>query len=134
VLENGRLIGIITRWGLMRVLEGLLPRTSIRPMDDEELRRRLLSSVKEQSWAPRTPFDLKVVNGVVEFVGVVTDERQRTALRVLAENTPGVRDVVDHLLWVDLMSGIPLDPQPWERVDEPKPDAAGSSRSGSGTK
>lgn len=134
VLENGRLIGIITRWGLMRVLEGLLPRTSIRPMDDEELRRRLLSSVKEQSWAPRTPFDLKVVNGVVEFVGVVTDERQRTALRVLAENTPGVRDVVDHLLWVDLMSGIPLDPQPWDRVDEPNPDAAGSSRPGFGSK
>lgn len=133
VLENGRLIGIITRWGLMRVLEELLPRASTRPVDDEELRRRLLSSVKEQSWAPRTPFDLKVVNGVVEFVGVVTDERQRTALQVLAENTPGVRGVVDHLLWVDLMSGIPLDPQPWDRVDEAKPDAAGNSRSGVGS-
>lgn len=127
VLENGRLIGIITRWGLMRVLEGLLPRASTLPMDDEELRRRLLSSVKEQSWVPHTPFDLKVVNGVVEFVGVVTDERQRTALRVLAENTPGVREVVDHLLWIDLMSGIPLDPQPWERVDEPKRDAVDRS-------
>jgi CBS domain-containing protein len=133
VLENGRLIGIITRWGLMRVLEELLPRASTRPVDDEELRRRLLSSVKEQNWAPRTPFDLKVLNGVVEFVGVVTDERQRTALRVLAENTSGVRGVVDHLLWVDLMSGIPLDPQPWDRVDEAKPDAAANSRSGVGS-
>ncbi len=115
VLENGRLVGIITRWGLMRVLEDLLPRTNVRSVDDEELRRRLLSSVKEQSWAPRTPFDLKVVNGMVEFVGVVTDERERAALRVLAENTPGVRGVVDHLLWVDLMSGVPLEPKPWDR-------------------
>jgi len=115
VLENGRLIGIITRWGLMRVLEGLLPRTSARPVDDEELRRGLLSAVKEQSWAPRTPFDLRVANGIVEFVGVVTDERQRAALRVLTENTPGVRGVVDHLLWADLMSGVPLDPKPWDR-------------------
>jgi len=71
--------------------------------------------VKEQSWAPRTPFDLRVVNGIVEFVGVVTDERQRAALRVLTENTPGVRGVVDHLLWADLMSGVPLDPKPWDR-------------------
>lgn len=133
VLEKGRLIGIITRWGLMRVLEGLLPRTSIRPVDDEELRRRLLVAVKEQSWAPRTPFDLKVVNGVVEFVGVVTDERERTALRVLAENTPGVRGVVDHLLWIDLMSGVPLDPQPWDRADEPRRDVVTSSRSDPGS-
>ncbi|HEV7138637.1 MAG TPA: CBS domain-containing protein [Steroidobacteraceae bacterium] len=131
VLENGRLIGIITRWGLMRVLEGLLPRASVRPVDDEELRRRLLSSVKEQSWAPRTPFDLKVANGVVEFVGVVTDERERTALRVLAENTPGVRSVVDHLLWVDLMSGVSLDPQPWDRADEPQRNDATTSDLGS---
>ncbi len=130
VLEGGRLVGLVTRSDLMRVLEGLLPRAGIPPVNDEELRLRLLASLREQSWAPRTPFDLKVVDGVVELIGVVTDERQREAVRVLAENTPGVRGVVDHLLWVDPMSGIPLDPQPWDRADEPGRDAVGSSRSG----
>lgn len=129
VLQNGRLVGIVTRSDLIRVLEGLLLRTSTQPVDDAALRRRVLAALKEQSWAPRTPFDLKVVNGVVELVGVVTDEREREAVRVLAENTPGVRRVVDHLLWVDLMSGVPLDPQPWNRLDEPERSADASSRS-----
>jgi CBS domain-containing protein len=113
VLQDGRLIGIITRLDLVRALEQLLPRVDTQPVADAELRRRLLASLAEKSWAPRTSFDVKVEDGVVELLGAVTDERQRLALRVLAENTAGVRRVVDHLVWVEPMSGIALDPQPW---------------------
>lgn len=116
VLEDGRLVGILTRQDLLRALERLLPRVSAQPVTDAQLRRSLLASLAEQSWGPRASFDVKVENGVVELLGVVTDERQRKALRVLAENTPGVAGVVDHLLWIDPMSGIPLDPQPWSRT------------------
>lgn len=113
VLQDGRLVGMLTRHDLVRALERLLPRANAGPVADAELRRRLLASLAEQGWAPRASFDVKVEDGIVELLGVVTDERQRTALRVLAENTAGVRGVVDHLLWIDPMSGIPLDPQPW---------------------
>jgi CBS domain-containing protein len=116
VLEDGHLVGMLARHDLVRALERLLPRMDTQPVADAQLRRRLLASLAEQSWAPRVSFDLKVEDGVVELLGVVTDERQRRALRVLAENTSGVRGVVDHLLWVDPMSGIPLDPQPWGRT------------------
>jgi hypothetical protein len=34
------------------------------------------------------------------------DERARAALRVAAENVPGVRAVDDHLIWVDSISGM----------------------------
>ena len=118
VLREGRLVGILTRLDLIRALEQLLPRVDSQPVADAELRRRLLASLREQSWAPRASIDVKVQDGVVELLGVVTDERLRTAMHVLAENTAGVRAVVDHLLWVEAMSGIPLDPQPWSQTGE----------------
>jgi CBS domain-containing protein len=113
VLQQGRLVGMLTRSDLMRTLEILLPRIETRPVADANLRHRLLTSLREQRWAPRASFDVKVVNGVAELLGVITDERAREAIRVLIENTPGVRGVVDHLIWIDPMSGIPIDPQPW---------------------
>jgi CBS domain-containing protein len=117
VVEGGRLVGMLTRADLLRALEHLLPRTDTRPVADAELRRRVLASLREQKWAPRVPFDVKVVNGVVELVGVITDGQAREATRVLVENTPGVRSVVDHLIWIEPISGIPIDPQPWSAAD-----------------
>jgi hypothetical protein len=38
----------------------------------------------------------------------ITDERERQALVVAAENVPGVKEVRDHLAWVDAMSGMVL--------------------------
>jgi hypothetical protein len=32
--------------------------------------------------------------------GVILDEQKRRALRVAAENVPGVKAVVDHIVWV----------------------------------
>jgi osmotically-inducible protein OsmY len=34
------------------------------------------------------------------------DDRERAALRVIAENTPGVRSVEDQLTWTAPISGI----------------------------
>lgn len=111
VLENGRVTGIVTRADLLRQLQRLLPVADTRPVADPDLRRRILTSLKAQPWARSdTSVDLKVEDGIVELLGVVTDPRQRQAIRVLAENMPGVRGVVDHLLWVESMSGIPMEP------------------------
>lgn len=110
VVQDGRIVGVLTRSDLMRALESLLAKADTRPVADAELRRRLLVSLSEQSWGPRISFDVKVVNGVVELIGVITDSRTREATRVLAENTPGVRAVIDHLIWIEPMSGIPIDP------------------------
>jgi CBS domain-containing protein len=113
VIEKGQLVGMVTRSDLVRALERLLPPLGTRPVADAELRHRVLASLAQQPWAPRTSFDVKVENGVVELLGVITDLRQREAVQVLAENTAGVRAVVDHLIWIDPMSGVPIDPQPW---------------------
>jgi osmotically-inducible protein OsmY len=47
-----------------------------------------------------------VRDGVVELWGAITDERERQALIVAAENVPGVKAVRDHLAWIDMMTGM----------------------------
>jgi hypothetical protein len=51
-------------------------------------------------------FRFTVKEGAVEFSGVVRDERQRQALRVAAENVPGVKAVADHLVRVEPVIGM----------------------------
>ena len=45
-------------------------------------------------------------DGVVELWGTITDERERTATVVAAENIPGVKRVDDHMVWIEPMSGM----------------------------
>jgi CBS domain-containing protein len=108
VIARNRLVGILTRSDLLRALERLLPSLDTPPVADAELRRRLLAELGGQQWTPRFSIDVRVENGVVELRGVVTNERERAAMCVLAESVPGVREVVDHLLWVEQVSGAPM--------------------------
>jgi osmotically-inducible protein OsmY len=57
-------------------------------------------------WAPRASVRVEVVNGVVTFGGAITDERLRDGLKVIAENTPGVTAVRDHMAWIEPNSGV----------------------------
>jgi len=52
-----------------------------------------------------------VRDGVVELWGTITDERERQALIVAAENVPGVKGVRDHLAWVEPTSGMVYQPE-----------------------
>ena len=47
--------------------------------------------------------NIVVRDGIVELWG--TYERQREALKVAAENIPGVKAVKDHMVWVEPISG-----------------------------
>jgi osmotically-inducible protein OsmY len=62
--------------------------------------------LKIQPWAAAAAIDVTVRNGVVKLSGVITDERQRQALRVAAENIPGVKNVEDNVVWVEPVSGF----------------------------
>jgi hypothetical protein len=49
--------------------------------------------------------------------GAITDDRERKALIVLAENIPGVKEVHDHLVWVEPMSAMAF-PSPEDEAKE----------------
>jgi CBS domain-containing protein len=106
VVRGTRVVGIITRANLMRALVKSALQPEPVSAGDKEIRDRLLADLKQQPWAPLALIDISVQDGVVTISGTVTDDRQREALRVAAENVPGVKQVVDDLVWVEPISGM----------------------------
>jgi CBS-domain-containing membrane protein len=109
VLQDGKLVGIVSRADLLRALFRLLQERTVTTVSDAELRKRVLAQIDKLQWAPRATVDVIVTNGVVELRGAVTDDRERAGLRVIVENTPGVRALHDRLIWVEPLSGSPID-------------------------
>lgn len=112
VIDRGGLVGIVSRANLVRALVRNLPRPADPDaVSDREIRERILAEIAKQPWGPRASVDVRVENGIVELHGAVTDDRERPALRVLAENVPGVKEVRDRLTWVEPLSGfvVPAD-------------------------
>src|ERR1700681_1625747 len=62
---------------------------------DADIRERIMAEIARQPWGPRASVDVRVKDGAVELYGTITDERERTALQVLAEKIPGVTAVRD---------------------------------------
>jgi CBS domain-containing protein len=110
VLRAGRLVGIITRSNLMHAVVSLARAASPAAHSDAEIREKLLAEFKKERWAPVASTNVVVHDGVVDLWGMVVDERQRNALKVAAENIPGVTGVKDHLIWIEPTSGIVIEP------------------------
>jgi CBS domain-containing protein len=119
VLEAGRLVGIVSRANLVRALLDAAPAPVGKQSDDDaSIRARILGEIANQPWGPRASVDVTVKDGVVELFGSIIDDRERDALKVLAENTPGVKAVRDRLVWVEPVSGFII---PSDGSDEDRP-------------
>ena len=106
VVRGKLLVGIVSRANLLHALASLAPTAPGTTKTDETIRSSLLAELERQKWAPVGFLNVIVRNGVVELWGTITDERERQALIVAAQNIPGVKDVQDHLVWVEPMSGV----------------------------
>lgn len=107
VIEAGRLVGIVSRANLVRALVHNLTRPETRTAgSDSEIREQILAEVARQPWGPRASVDVRVENGIVELYGSIIDDRERTALQVVAENVAGVKAVHDRLIWIEPVSGL----------------------------
>ena len=96
VIKDGLLMGIVTRSNLLQALATAdVSRPTVN--DDRAIREQLLAELQKQ---PRVHMALKnvlVQNGIVAIWGMVSTDDERRALRIAAENVPGVRGVEDHL-------------------------------------
>jgi CBS domain-containing protein len=99
VLDNGALIGIISRADLLRGLIGTRPEAaaSASAQDDARIRETLLKRLENEPWANIASMNILVTDGVVELWGFIGSEAERQAFCVAAQSTPGVRAVQDHL-------------------------------------
>ena len=103
VMRGSRMVGIVSRANLMHALASLARDTETSG-PDWSIRDKILAAIGKEGWAPR--INVVVRNGVAELWGVITDEREREGLIVVAENVAGVKEVHDHLVWVEPMSGM----------------------------
>ena len=111
VMHGNKVVGIVTRSNLMHAMVSLSRSESKVASNDAVIRQKLLAEMKKEKWALSSMINVVVRNGVVELWGAIVDERQRDALKVAAENTPGVKEVKDHLAWVEVNSGMVVEPQ-----------------------
>ena len=82
------LIGIVSRADLLRALVDASPQDGGKRVDDAQIRESILKALAGEDWWPHATINVSVENGVAELTGCITDERERTALRVLARTHP----------------------------------------------
>lgn len=100
VLRGDKLAGIISRADIVRAIvkaSDAKPGAAAATGSDDAIRRSLVDRMADENWAKVQLVNTHVHDGVVELTGFVGSEAQKQALRVLAENTPGVQLVRDRL-------------------------------------
>lgn len=109
ILRGDALVGIVTRANLLRALASVTHEVKPASAGDAEIRERIFAALKAEKWAPLTSIEAIVRDGVVTLSGFVLDDRQRGALKVLAENVAGVKEVRDHMVWIEPVSGAAIE-------------------------
>jgi CBS domain-containing protein len=109
VLRGKKVVGIVTRANLMHAMVSLARGEPKAATSDAAIRQELLSELKSEKWALASMINVVVRGGVVELWGMIVDHRQREALIVAAENVRGVKEVKDHLTWVEPTSGVVIE-------------------------
>jgi len=102
VVGKDGMMGIVSRVDLLHAFLVAAPKDAPAPLDDAAIAGQLNAELERQPWAHGGSIKPMVENGVVVLCGSIKDDRQRAALRVAAENVPGVKRVVDELQTIDL--------------------------------
>ena len=93
VVEGEKLKGIVSRADLLRAL--VAPPHVEAELSDERIRRAVMAAMKKEPWTDTFYTMVEVKDGVVTFHGFRRSDAVQKALRVLAENVPGVKSVQD---------------------------------------
>jgi CBS domain-containing protein len=102
VVGNSGIVGIVSRVDLLHAFLVAAPKDAPASLDDAAITSQLNAELERQPWAHGSSIKPTVENGVVVLRGSIKDDREPAALRVAAENVPGVKRVVDELQTIDL--------------------------------
>ena len=91
VLDDGKLVGIVSRANLLHGLTGLAP-TAAPSKDDNEIRANLIDAFSEAGIQSHL-ITLVVRDGAVSLFGSVRSENEKEAVRVAFENVDGITGV-----------------------------------------
>jgi CBS domain-containing protein len=105
VMSGNTLKGIVTRSNLLQAVASMAHEIPDPTADDDHIRDRITRAVNATDWRP-IGFEATVRKGVVHLHGIITTDKARQATIVAAQNTAGVKEVHDHLCFVDTYSGF----------------------------
>jgi CBS-domain-containing membrane protein len=97
IVENGALVGIVSRANLIQALAGDRNASDVK-VPDAQLRDKIMTHLKTQPWAHTSLLNVTVNDGIVDIWGITRSEAEKQALCVAAETTPGVRAVNDNIV------------------------------------
>lgn len=106
VVEGDMVVGVVSRANLLQALASAKPRTGGVQPSDSELRDIIIDRIAAQPWSHPSLLNPIVTDGVVDLWGMVLTSTEQDAVRVLVEETPGVRGVNSHLAVRQIPSGI----------------------------
>ena len=98
ILRHGELVGIVSRSNLVQALASNAGASPASVDTNRAIREELLSQLQQQSWTDFGSRNIIVSDGKVHLWGLVGSPAERTALIALAENVPGVTEVVDEMI------------------------------------
>jgi CBS domain-containing protein len=110
VVRGEALVGVVSRADIVRAL---VARLGAEPnaaalVDDAAIRAAVEREFAASKWVNALNICVSVHEAVVTLEGALFNEAIRPALRVAAENTPGVKSVVDRMVWVEPVTGAAL--------------------------
>ena len=105
VVRNGRLVGIVSRSDLIVALGRSLADIPPPSATDAEMTAEAEHELRHARWLGKSSVSIRVEDGVATLDGIIHDERMRAAIRVAAQNVPGVTAITDRIVVVEPFSG-----------------------------
>jgi CBS domain-containing protein len=98
VVEDGKVVGIVSRANLLRAWASLPAEAAPVSADDAAIRNGLLEELAHQSWSRRPENSVVVTDGIVHLWGLAATDEEKRALELAAEKTPGCKAVRNHIV------------------------------------
>ncbi|WP_045835368.1 CBS domain-containing protein [Hyphomicrobium sp. 99] len=106
VVTDGAVVGIVSRANVVQALASFVRGMSAVRADDAIIRENVRTELRKLPWMAIEFITPTVKDGIVDLWGSFTAYQQDEAAVVAAENVPGVKEVRNHLAWVDPISGL----------------------------
>lgn len=96
VVQEGKLVGIVSRSNLLRGFSVTATEASV-TADDREIREAILKEIDDNTGVLVDRINVMVSEGKVQLWGLVENHQEKMAVQVAAENAAGVKEVDNNL-------------------------------------
>jgi CBS domain-containing protein len=104
VLADGRLVGTVGYWNVVKAIAETAGQTD-RSRTDDELVAEMRARLARELWVSNRAISIAAKNGVLTLFGLIDTEEEKTALGVMARTIAGCKGVENNLFPKSLLRG-----------------------------